>query len=87
MKAFLKRLQSIYTEIPVIARRLYILFFMVVFLFTVLVIRLADMQLVNADFYLEKLRKTTIYEVSTSTERGQIYDVKGTPLVQNVSKK
>ncbi|MFZ7177028.1 penicillin-binding protein PBP2B [Streptococcus hyovaginalis] len=87
VKAFLKRLQSSYTEIPVIARRLYILFFMVVFLFTVLVIRLADMQLVNADFYLEKLRKTTIYEVSTSTERGQIYDVKGKPLVQNVSKK
>nr|WP_277952201.1 penicillin-binding protein PBP2B [Streptococcus thoraltensis] len=70
-----------------IARRLYLIFLTVVMLFTILIIRLANMQLINGDFYLQKLKATTTYTVSTSTERGQIYDAKGKPLVKNTSKK
>lgn len=63
------------------------IFLTVVMLFTILIIRLANMQLINGDFYLQKLKATTTYTVSTSTERGQIYDAKGKPLVKNTSKK
>ncbi len=63
------------------------IFLTVVMLFTILIIRLANMQLINGDFYLQKLKATTTYTVSTSTERGQIYDAKGKLLVKNTAKK
>ncbi|MEQ9810451.1 penicillin-binding protein PBP2B [Streptococcus sp. ZJ99] len=87
MKQLLNSLWSSYRTLPLIARRLYLIFLTVVMLFTILIIRLANMQLVNGDFYLQKLKATTTYTVSTSTERGQIYDAKGKPLVKNTAKK
>ncbi|MDY4761965.1 penicillin-binding protein PBP2B [Streptococcus thoraltensis] len=87
MKQLLNSLLSSYRNFPLIARRLYLIFLTVVMLFTILIIRLANMQLINGDFYLQKLKATTTYTVSTSTERGQIYDAKGKPLVKNTSKK
>lgn len=67
----------------IIANRLNSLFFLVVFLMTVLLARLVDMQLVNKAFYLEKFYRTQVYTVKTSHPRGQIFDAKGRPLVQN----
>lgn len=67
----------------IIANRLNSLFFLVVFLMTVLLLRLVDMQLVNRAFYLEKLDRKQVYTVKTSHPRGQIFDAKGRPLVQN----
>lgn len=64
-------------------RRIYLLFFVVVLLFSVLVLRLAEMQLLNRSFYDKKLTASTTYRVATPSARGQIYDAKGQPLVTN----
>lgn len=87
LKHLLYRLKTNYLNLPLIARRLYLIFLTVVVLFTILVIRLANMQLINEDFYVQKIRATTTYTVSTATERGQIYDVKGRLLAKNKSQK
>ena len=63
--------------------RLNLLFGLVILLFTILVLRLADMQIVNQDFYKNKLSTASQKTVSTSSIRGQIYDAKGLPLVEN----
>lgn len=70
----------------IIANRLNSLFFLVVFLLTILLFRLAQMQLVNKDFYLDMLNKTQTYTVKTAHPRGQIYDAQGRPLAQNTIK-
>lgn len=59
------------------------LFAIVVFLFSVLIARLVDMQLINKDFYVQKLETASQKVVSRSSVRGQIYDAKGLPLVEN----
>ncbi|HFI0106795.1 TPA: penicillin-binding protein PBP2B [Streptococcus suis] len=66
-----------------IAIRLNILFSIVIFLFLILVLRLADMQIINYDFYSNKLSTASQKVISTGSVRGQIYDAKGTPLVEN----
>ncbi|HFI0725547.1 TPA: penicillin-binding protein PBP2B, partial [Streptococcus suis] len=66
-----------------IAIRLNILFSIVIFLFLVLILRLADMQIVNHDFYSNKLSTASQKIISNGSVRGQIYDAKGTPLVEN----
>ncbi|HFI0424671.1 TPA: penicillin-binding protein PBP2B [Streptococcus suis] len=66
-----------------IAIRLNILFSIVIFLFLILVLRLADMQIINYDFYSNKLSTASQKIISTGSVRGQIYDAKGTPLVEN----
>lgn len=66
-----------------IAKRLNILFGIVIFLFLVLIIRLADMQIVNQDFYSNKLSTASQKIISTGSVRGQIFDAKGKPLVEN----
>ncbi|HFI0507405.1 TPA: penicillin-binding protein PBP2B [Streptococcus suis] len=66
-----------------IAIRLNILFSIVIFLFLILILRLADMQIVNHDFYRNKLSTASQKIISTGSVRGQIYDAKGTPLVEN----
>lgn len=67
----------------VIANRLNSLFLLVVVLLTILLLRLAQMQLVNQAFYLEKLARTQTYTVATAHPRGQIFDATGRPLAQN----
>ncbi|HEM3683939.1 TPA: penicillin-binding protein 2 [Streptococcus suis] len=66
-----------------IAIRLNILFSIVIFLFLILVLRLADMQIINYDFYSNKLSTASQKIISTGSVRGQIFDAKGTPLVEN----
>ncbi|WP_394404833.1 penicillin-binding protein PBP2B [Streptococcus sp. 20-1249] len=66
-----------------IPRRLYILFSLVVLLFTALIARLAYMQIVNQEFYTNKLAKASKKTITTSSVRGQIYDAKGVALVEN----
>lgn len=66
-----------------ISLRLNILFSIVIFLFLVLILRLADMQIINHDFYSNKLSTASQKIISTGSVRGQIYDAKGTPLVEN----
>ncbi|HFI0535769.1 TPA: penicillin-binding protein PBP2B [Streptococcus suis] len=63
--------------------RLNILFGVVILLFTVLIVRLADMQIVNHDFYSNKLATASQKVVTKSSVRGLIYDAKGKPLVEN----
>ncbi|HEM3624258.1 TPA: penicillin-binding protein 2 [Streptococcus suis] len=66
-----------------ISFRLNILFGIVILLFTVLIVRLADMQIVNHDFYSNKLATASQKVVTKSSVRGLIYDAKGKPLVEN----
>ncbi|HFH9837442.1 TPA: penicillin-binding protein PBP2B [Streptococcus suis] len=66
-----------------IPRRLMILFAIVILLFTVLVARLAYMQIVNQSFYEEKLSTASQKVVTRGSVRGQIYDAKGVALVEN----
>ncbi|HFR3572796.1 TPA: penicillin-binding protein PBP2B [Streptococcus suis] len=66
-----------------ISLRLNILFSIVIFLFLVLILRLADMQIVNQDFYSNKLSTASQKIISNGSIRGQIYDAQGKPLVEN----
>ncbi len=63
--------------------RLNILFSIVIFLFLVLILRLADMQIINHDFYSNKLSTASQKIISNGSIRGQIYDAQGKPLVEN----
>ncbi|MCR8967837.1 penicillin-binding protein PBP2B [Streptococcus zalophi] len=67
----------------VVANRINLLFFIIVFLFIILILRLADMQLINKEFYTSKITALTTYTVTTSNPRGQIYDANGVPLAKN----
>ncbi|HFR3361017.1 TPA: penicillin-binding protein PBP2B, partial [Streptococcus suis] len=62
---------------------LNILFSIVIFLFLVLILRLADMQIINHDFYSNKLSTASQKIISNGSIRGQIYDAQGKPLVEN----
>nr|WP_283770485.1 penicillin-binding protein PBP2B [Streptococcus suis] len=66
-----------------ISLRLNILFSIVIFLFLVLILRLADMQIINHDFYSNKLSTASQKIISNGSIRGQIYDAQGKPLVGN----
>lgn len=66
-----------------IPRRLTILFAIVIVLFSVLISRLAYMQIINKDFYTDKLAKASQKVITNSSVRGQIYDAKGVALVEN----
>ena len=66
-----------------IPRRLNLLFFIIVLLFTVLILRLEQMQIGQQSFYMKKLTALTSYTVKESKARGQIFDAKGVALVEN----
>lgn len=66
-----------------IPHRLMILFVIVIFLFTILIARLAYMQIVHRSFYTDKLATASQKLVTSSSVRGQIYDAKGVVLVEN----
>lgn len=67
----------------VIPRRINILFGMILFLFAILVGRLAYMQIVHHTFYKAKLETASQKVVTISSVRGGIFDASGKPLVQN----
>lgn len=66
-----------------ISNRVNLLFATTVLLFTILVVRLAQMQLVEKSFYQEKLGSENRYTVKSSMPRGRIFDAKGKLLVDN----
>ena len=67
--------------------RILLLFGIVFILFSLLVWRLAYMQLANRDFYVSKLARASKTKVTTSTIRGEIYDAQNQPLVTNTTRK
>lgn len=69
-----------------IPRRLNLLFGLVVLLFSLLVGRLAYMQVFNQEFYKQKLATASKVKITASSVRGQIYDATGQPLVENTTK-
>ena len=84
MKKYLEKIKLHIVKRPAsIPRRVNLLFGIIVLLFTVIILRLAHMQIVNKDFYTAKLTATTTYTVKTSSPRGTIYDATGAPLVEN----
>ena len=70
-------------EDHLIPRRLNVLFFIVILLFSLLIARLAYMQIINRDFYSQKLATASQKTIQKSSVRGQIYDAKGQALVEN----
>lgn len=66
--------------------RLNLLFAIVILLFMAIIGRLLYMQVLNKDFYEAKLASASQTRVTTSSARGQIYDAKGKPLVENTVK-
>ncbi|EHJ51557.1 penicillin-binding protein PBP2B [Streptococcus macacae] len=66
-----------------ISNRINLLFFLIVTLFTILLLRLVQMQIYDEKFYKKKLTESTTYTIKTSSPRGQIYDSQGVPLVEN----
>lgn len=66
-----------------IPRRLNILFSVVILLFSLLIARLAYMQIINKEFYSNKLTTASKKTITNSSVRGQIYDAKGVALVEN----
>ena len=66
-----------------VTRRIYLIFSVIVVLFSVIVLRLAQMQIFNKSFYENKLNSSTTYKVTTSSPRGEIYDSAGKLLVSN----
>lgn len=68
---------------PNILRRILLLFFIIVSLFSILLVRLAYMQITNHAFYMKKLQASTVYRVKSSRPRGKIYDSQGKMLVSN----
>ena len=66
-----------------ITKRIYLIFFVIVILFSILILRLAQMQILNKSFYDDKLSASTTYTVKTSNPRGEIYDAAGNILVSN----
>lgn len=66
-----------------IPRRIHLLFLVIVFLFVALILRLAQMQIYEKDFYQAKLTASTVYKVKSSMPRGTIFDRNGKVLVSN----
>lgn len=67
-------------------KRIYLIFSIIVVLFLIIILRLAQMQILNKSFYDEKLNSSTTYTVTTSNPRGEIYDAAGNLLVSNTVK-
>lgn len=67
-------------------KRIYLIFSIIVVLFSIIILRLAQMQILNKSFYDEKLNSSTTYTVTTSSPRGEIYDAAGNLLVSNTVK-
>lgn len=79
-----KRAQSIKAKQRVnIAFRMNILFFSIFLLFTMLVLRLGYLQIVQGEDYVRILERTEEVAVNTSVPRGRIFDSLGRVLVDN----
>ena len=83
--SFKKRLSKIKVakKTTSITKRIYLIFSVIVVLFSIIILRLAQMQILNKSFYDDKLNASTTYTVTTSNPRGEIYDAANNLLVSN----
>ena len=71
------------TQKQVTALRLNIMFLCVFLLFSLLILRLGSLQIVNGEEYVEEASKTEVKVTESSVPRGKMYDRKGRLLVGN----
>lgn len=64
-----------------------VLFFSVFILFSILIVRLGYMQIIEGEEYVSRLESTEVVPVNTSVPRGRIYDRYGRMLVDNQPEK
>lgn len=67
-----------------LTNRLFIIFFIFLFLFYMLISRLYELQIVDGKMYNEQFEKSVVREVYVKGLRGNIYDRYGFPLSENV---
>ena len=71
-----------------INKRVYFVLFILILSFILLIYKLTDIQVINHDYYLDKLNDLKITTIkSNSTPRGRIYDRNHNLLVDNVGVK
>ncbi len=63
--------------------RLNLLFFVIFALFTMLIIRLGNLQIVNSDHYEQQIKASSTRIIKESSPRGMIYDASKNVLVEN----
>ena len=63
--------------------RLNLLFFVIFALFTMLIIRLGTLQIVNSDHYEQQIKASSTRIIKESSPRGMIYDASKNVLVEN----
>lgn len=63
--------------------RLNLLFLIIFALFAALIVKMGDLQIVNGDYYQEKINSVSQQTIEGNAPRGMIYDSSGTPLVTN----
>ena len=66
-----------------VSSRMNVLFFAVFLLFSVLILRLGVLQIVNGENYVRELERTEEVVVNTSVPRGKIFDRYGNVVVDN----
>ena len=58
---------------------------LVISIFSAYIVRLVDWQIVNGEEYRERANRSSIYRNKTEALRGEILDVNGVGLVENVT--
>lgn len=81
MMIFMK--EAIKIVISFLTHRLFVLSILLIFLFSILVARLFELQIINGKKLEEEFELRVIREVAIEGQRGAIYDRKGTPLAIN----
>lgn len=79
MKSFFQSMCKIFQN------RLVILYVIIVVMFSVITVKLFNLQIVKGDFYNKQVATTTLQKVVVSAPRGAIYDRYGVPLAINKS--
>ncbi|MCI8806059.1 MAG: hypothetical protein HFE59_09305 [Clostridiales bacterium] len=79
MKSFFQNIWKIFQN------RLVVLYIVIVMMFSVITVKLFDLQIVKGDFYNKQVATTTLQKVVVSAPRGAIYDRYGVPLAINKS--
>ncbi len=69
--------------IPMVTNRLFILSFVIVMMFSTLVVRLYQLQIIHGEEYQRNLKVTVMRTLPLPANRGNIYDHNGKPLAIN----
>ena len=67
-----------------ITRRMWVMFFFAIIIYSALIYRLLNIQILEADKYKERAARQSIQKVDLNSGRGIIYDRNGKPLTDNV---